>query len=85
MTVVILKIDSISLFLPYKITIKSKNMSGKRLVRSQNQVIAGVAGGVANYLGVDPTVVRIIWLICLLAYGTGLLIYLIFWLLMPSR
>ena len=62
-----------------------KNMSKKRLVRSQNKVIAGVAGGVADYLDIDPTVIRIIWLICVFAGGTGVLAYLIFWLLMPIR
>jgi len=60
-------------------------MSRRRLVKSPNKVIAGVAAGVAEYLDIDPTIVRIIWLICFLAYGSGLLFYLIFWLLMPSR
>lgn len=60
-------------------------MSQKRLVRSQDKVIAGVAAGVADYFDIDPTIVRIIWLICFLVGGSGLLIYIIFWLLMPTR
>ena len=57
----------------------------KRLVRSSSQkMIAGVCGGVAQYLGWDVTVVRLLWIVLTLAGGSGILIYLILWLVMPQ-
>ena len=38
-------------------------MNGKRLVLSQNKQFLGVCGGIANYLEVDPTVVRVLWVV----------------------
>ena len=59
--------------------------SEKRLCRSSSQkMVAGVCGGVAEYLGWDATIVRVIWVILTLAGGSGLLLYLILWLLMPQ-
>ena len=55
----------------------------KRLTRSADKKVAGVCGGVGEYLGIDPTIVRIIWLIAILVYGSGLFLYLILWLVMP--
>lgn len=55
------------------------------LKKSSDKKIAGVAGGVANYLGMDPTIVRIIWVCAVLFAGFGLLAYLICWLLMPEN
>ena len=57
----------------------------RRLLRSSNRKIAGVCGGLADYLGIDPTVVRIIFALLFLFAGGGLLIYLILWLIMPER
>lgn len=59
--------------------------SEKRLIRSRgNRVIAGVCGGLGEYFGIDPVVMRIIWLVLLLGFGTGLLAYLICWLVIPN-
>lgn len=44
---------------------------------TENQKIFGVAKGIADYLDVDVTVVRVIWLVLVLCAGTGLLAYLI--------
>ncbi len=58
----------------------------KRLTRSiRDRKIAGVCGGLARYLNVDSTVVRIIFLIFLLVLGGGGLIYLIIWLCAPEE
>lgn len=57
----------------------------KRLKKSQNRVICGVCGGLAEYLDLDPTVMRIIWVLLLLFAGGGLLLYLIFALIMPNE
>ncbi|HOV50752.1 MAG TPA: PspC domain-containing protein [Candidatus Cryosericum sp.] len=55
----------------------------KRLYRSHNQIIGGVAAGLAEYLGIDPTIVRIAWALLGIAWGTGVLLYLICWLVIP--
>lgn len=56
----------------------------KRLVRSQDRWIGGVAGGVADYFGIDPMVVRALFVASLLLPGPQVLIYLILWLVMPN-
>jgi len=57
---------------------------GKKLKLSADKKIAGVCGGFANYFGIDPTLLRIIWLILVLCVGVGILAYLICWALMPK-
>ena len=59
-------------------------MSYKRLTKSRDRKLWGVCGGIAEYFDMDPTVVRIIWLIAVLGAGTGLLAYIIAALLMPD-
>ncbi|WP_243049250.1 PspC domain-containing protein [Dyella sp. RRB7] len=57
----------------------------KRLHRSStDRKIAGVCGGIADYLGWDPTLVRLLWILLTLAGGSGILIYLILWVVMPD-
>lgn len=59
----------------------------KRLYRTKgkDRMIAGVCGGIAEYLGVDPTIIRLIWVVATLAWGAGLLAYLIAWLIVPEK
>jgi len=56
-----------------------------RLVKSADKKIFGVCGGLANYFGIDPTIMRIIALILLLVYGVGGFAYLILAFVMPSK
>ncbi len=58
----------------------------KRLtLSSENTKIAGVCGGIGEYFGIDATIVRILWILgTLLSFGTGLLAYLICWVLIPN-
>lgn len=59
--------------------------ASKRLCRSrQNRTLAGVCGGIAEYLGWDPTLVRVAWIVFVLLGGSGVLAYLILWLVMPE-
>jgi phage shock protein C len=61
-------------------------MQTKRLYRSrQERMLGGVCGGLADYLGLDPTVVRLIFLLLFFLGGQGLLIYLIMWLIVPEE
>src|ERR1700751_791544 len=56
----------------------------KRLVRSTNdKKIAGVAAGLADYFDLDPTIIRLVWLLAVLFAGTGLLAYIILWIALP--
>lgn len=61
-------------------------MRNKKLTRSANKAIAGVCGGIADYLDVDATVVRAIYaaLTILSAAFPGVLLYLILLLIMPD-
>lgn len=57
----------------------------KRLYRDkENKMIGGVCAGLGNYLDVDPTIIRILWLLVFLFAGMGLLLYLISWILLPG-
>lgn len=47
--------------------------------------VAGVCEGVGRHLGVDPNILRIIWLVAVIFAGTGVLFYLILWWVMPRQ
>jgi phage shock protein C len=59
----------------------------KRFVRPKNgRILAGVAAGLANYFGINVTIVRIVWLLLLLPGGLpGIVPYLLLWAIMPSE
>ena len=58
----------------------------KRLYRdTNNKMVAGVCSGIAEYFNIDPTLVRIGWLIAFLCAGTGLLAYFISMAIMPTK
>ncbi len=56
----------------------------RRIYRSRDRKIGGVCGGFAEYFNIDPTIIRLIWAIAVFVYGTGLLAYLICWLVIPE-
>jgi len=59
-------------------------MENRRLYRSRfDQMIGGVCSGLGRYLTIDPTVIRLIFVLLFLAAGNGLLFYLILWIIMP--
>jgi len=58
-------------------------MEQKTLFRTKDSMIAGVCGGIAEYFGMDKSVVRIIFVLLVLAGFSGLLVYLIMWLVVP--
>jgi phage shock protein PspC (stress-responsive transcriptional regulator) len=59
-------------------------MVEKRLRKSKEKKVAGVCGGVAEYFGMDPTLVRLIWALSILFYGFGLGLYIIMAIIMPE-
>lgn len=50
---------------------------------SADKKIAGVCAGVARYFDLDANLVRALWLLCVLFAGTGLLAYIVLWIIMP--
>lgn len=59
-------------------------MAKKLRKSNKNKMVAGVCGGVAEYFNIDPTIVRLIFVILGLLRGSGLLIYIIAAIVMPS-
>jgi phage shock protein PspC (stress-responsive transcriptional regulator) len=58
----------------------------KRLYRSQNdRMIGGVCGGLGEYLGIDSTVIRLIFVLATIWGGSGALVYLIMLLVVPDE
>ncbi len=56
----------------------------RRLYRSEkDRMIGGVCGGLAEVLDIDPTIVRVIFVLLALLGGHGILLYIILWLIMP--
>ena len=58
----------------------------KKLYRSPNRIIAGVCGGIADYFDVDPTLIRVIYMVLSLfsAAFPGVLLYLILMIMIPN-
>ena len=58
----------------------------KRLYRNtKNEMIAGVCSGIAEYLNIDPTIVRVLWVLFAAGAGSGVLAYIICTLLIPEK
>ena len=63
-------------------------MSGKRLYRSnKNRMICGVCGGIAEYFGIDPTIVRVGWVVLTIFTGGvgGFLAYVVAAVIIPDK
>ena len=58
----------------------------KRLYRiEKGKKIAGVCGGIAEYLDVDPTIIRLLWILFTACAGSGIIAYIVAALIMPSE
>ena len=58
----------------------------KRLYKSSsNRVLCGVCGGVGGYFNVDPTLIRLLFLLLICGWGSGLLFYIIAAIIIPER
>jgi phage shock protein C len=58
----------------------------RRLYRSRsNRMLAGVCGGLAQYFNIDPTLVRVLFVVLAVLGGSGLLIYLVLWIVVPEE
>ncbi len=58
----------------------------KHLCRSTtNRMIAGVCGGLGEYFNIDPTIVRVFFVILAFAQGIGVLVYAVMWIMIPEK
>jgi len=65
-------------------TAASAPAAPKRLMRSsRDKKIGGVCAGLADYFDLDPTIVRVVWLLAIFFAGTGFLVYLVLWIALP--
>ncbi len=67
---------------------KMNKRNVKRLYRASEResMLGGVCSGIADYFRVDPTLIRLIWvLMTVFSFGTGVLGYLIMWIIMPRK
>jgi phage shock protein PspC (stress-responsive transcriptional regulator) len=61
-------------------------MSSKRLYRSRiDRMIGGVCGGLAKYFDIDPTIVRVLFVVGVFLSGAGILAYIILWIVVPEE
>ena len=59
---------------------------GTKLYRSRtDRMIGGVCGGLGRYLGIDPIIVRLFFILLAIGKGIGVLIYFVLWILMPEE
>ena len=59
-------------------------MSKKIYLSKTDKKILGVCGGIGEYLEIDPTIVRIVFILFSLAYGSGILAYFLLYLIIPK-
>jgi len=59
----------------------------KRLIRSKDKMVAGVLAGIADYLNIDPTIIRILYVVLSIASigFPGLIAYVIMWIIIPEE
>ncbi len=63
-----------------------KNMEQKKLLRSvDNRMVCGVCGGIGNYFNIDPTLIRLVWVLASVVGGSGLLVYIIAAIIIPEE
>ena len=61
-------------------------MTSKRLYRSRiDRMIAGVCGGLAKYFDIDPTIVRVLFVVSIFIGGGGIIAYIILWIVVPEE
>ena len=67
-------------------TKRKKTNQTKRLYRSKkSRIIGGVCGGIGEYFDIDPTLIRLLWVIGILIWGAGIFAYLIAWIIIPEK
>ena len=60
-------------------------ITGRLHKSASDKKLAGVCGGFAEYLGIDPTIIRLIWALLIFGWGTGLLAYIVCAIVLPEE
>ena len=63
---------------------RSASSSRKLFRDTENAYVGGVSSGLGHYFGIDPLWIRLAWVILLFGFGTGFLLYILLWILMPA-
>ncbi|MFH2020926.1 MAG: PspC domain-containing protein [archaeon] len=85
-TIIIIGLNVVGVLLYLIFAKKMTDKKQKKLFRStKNKVIAGVCGGLGEYFDVDPTIVRLVWVVFSLMGGAGILAYIIAWIIIPKH
>ena len=51
----------------------------------KDSIIVGVCAGIADYFKIDPVLVRLLWVLFVFGFGTGILAYLLAWIIIPRK
>lgn len=62
----------------------NSNNEYRKLYKSRNRMLCGVCGGIGEYLNLDPTVIRLLWIIFSFVGGCGILAYIIAAIVIPE-
>ena len=74
-------------YFAYQIIQNNKNgeaATGRLHKSTKDKKVAGVCGGIAEYLNTDPTIIRLVFALMVLGWGTGLLAYIVLALVLPE-
>ena len=69
----------------YFVSSNRGSTNGRIHKSSRDKKISGLCGGIAEWLGVDPTIVRLAWAVLALGWGTGVLLYFVCALVLPEE
>ena len=68
----------------YFVSHSKGKISGRLHKSTRDKKLAGVCGGIAEYLGVDPTLVRLAWALMIFGWGTGVAAYIVCAIILPE-
>ena len=61
------------------------SLNGRIHKSAKDKKVAGVCGGIAEWLGIDPVIVRLVWALLVFGWGTGLIAYIVCALVLPEE
>lgn len=62
-----------------------KHPRGRLYRNSSDRILGGVCSGIANYLNFDPAIVRLLFALLVFGAGTGILVYIVLWIILPTK
>ncbi len=60
-------------------------MAKKLYLSDTDRKLGGVCGGIGEYLEIDSTIIRLLWVILIFMAGTGIIAYIVAWAIVPKR